>query len=386
MNMNPTTSETNEPINITPMTVEEAKECDAEIHMHLDAADKHLDSAGALLLNMKRREGWKALDFGTWTEYLESRAAVGKSRRRALELLQAEEVRENLAMCGIPHMDIPTVTSQLTTLAQLPLSQQSVGLHKADQLAMTEGKKRTANHIAKAVKEIKSVAAEIEAKGKSLGLPTRGDSILPQSDRMDDLMHSSPADVDDRPGVLPLTPFEVLKNSARRGIQGYLSGMSETAVAQALAAVTTQAHRWEQHVDAVAHRFPHRDRIALRPAIIKVFWEIAQGRKTLTQSVDVMLPEILASHDNEYLPDILQAELEDDPQVAIAPTPAQWQAAQVKHAELLQALKEAQVEIEQLSAENLKLHEANDGLHNEIALLLTELAALKAPLQPQADA
>ena len=60
----------------------------------------------------------------------------------------------------------------------------------------------------------------------------------------------------------------------------------------------------------------------------------------------------------------------------LAPTPAQWQAAQAKHVELLQLLKDAQVEIEQLSAENLKLHEANDGLHNEIALLLTELAAL----------
>jgi len=234
--------------------------------------------------------------------------------------------------------------------------------------------KKKANQI---IKQYTSVSKETQAKGESLGLPTRGDSILPQSDRIDDLTHVSPADVDDRPGVLPLTPFEVLKNSARRGIQGYLSGMSETAVAQALAAVTTQAHRWEQHVDAVAHRFPHRDRIALRPAIIKVFWEIAQGRKTLTQSVDVMLPEILAGHDNEYLPDILQAELEDDPQVAIAPTPAQWQAAQVKHASLLQSLKDAQTEIEQLTAENLKLHEANGGLHDKIAQLKAELAAVK---------
>jgi len=292
--MNQTTSGTNDLINITPMTAAEAKECDAAIHMHLDAADKHLDSAGALLLEMKRREGWKALNFGTWTEYLESRAAGGKSRRRALELLQAEEVRENLAMCGIPHMDIPTVTSQLTTLAQLPLEQQPEGLHKADELAMTEGKKRTANHIAKAVKEINCVAKEIEARGKSLGLPTRGDSVLPDSDRIDDLTHISPADVDDRPGAPPTQLQPVSHN--------YNTGFSMTT-------------------------------------------------------------------ENMF-----------------APTPAQWQAAQAKHAELLQALRDAQIEIEQLSAENLKLHEANSDLHQEIALLLTELAALKVPLQPQADA
>ena len=199
--MKPTTDA--EPINITPMTPEEARECDAEIHRHLDAADKHLDSAGALLLDMKRREGWKALDFGTWTEYLESRAVGGKSRRRALELLQAEEVSENLAMCGIPHTDIPTVTSQLTMLAQLPPEQQAEGLHKADERALAEGKKRTADHVAKAVKEIKSVKQETQAKGKALGLPTRSDSTLPESDRIDNLTHTSPADVDDRPGAAP---------------------------------------------------------------------------------------------------------------------------------------------------------------------------------------
>jgi len=235
--------------------------------------------------------------------------------------------------------------------------------------------KKKANQI---IKQYTSVSKETQAKGESLGLPTRGDSILPQSDRIDDLTHVSPADVDDRPGVLPLTPFEILKNSARRGIQGYLSSMTEAAVAQALVNVTTQAPGWECHVDAVAHRFPRRDRVALRPAIIKVFWEVAQGRKTLTQSVDVMLPDILIAHDeDEYSPDTVQAELGNDPEVAIAPTPAQWRTAQVKHAELLQALKDAQTEIEQLTAENLKLHEANGGLHDKIAQLKAELAAVK---------
>ncbi len=250
----------------------------------------------------------------------------------------------------------------------------------------------------KIVEKHASVAQETAALGESLGLPTRGDSILRQSDRLDDLTHSSPADVDDRPGALPLTPFEVMKNSARRGIQGYLSGMSSTAVAQVLSAMATQAHGWERHVDAVAHRFPHRDRVSLRPAIIKVFWEIAQGRKTLTQAVDAILPEISATHDNEeQSPSIVQAELGDEPKsdppkspldraiekfnakaaaerAAFVPTPAQWQAAQVKHVELLQALRDAQVEIGQLKAER-------DLLNTECVALKSEMADLKASNQ-----
>jgi len=61
---------------------------------------------------------------------------------------------------------------------------------------------------------------------------------------------------------------------------------------------------------------------------------------------------------------------------AVVSTPAQWGAAQLKHVELLQALRDAQAEIKQLSAENLELHEANGNLHNEIAQLRSELAAV----------
>lgn len=213
--MNPTNIDItgNEPLNVTPMMPEEAQECDAAIHQHLETANKHLDSAGALLATMKRREGWKALGFGTWTEYLESRAAAGKSRRRALKLLQAEEVKQNLAMCGISHMDIPTVTSQLTTLAQLSLEQQAEGLQKANELALAEGKRRTADHVAKAVKKINCIEQKTEVKEKALGLPMRGDSTLPESDRINDLTHASPANVDDRPGLPPTSP-KLYKNES----------------------------------------------------------------------------------------------------------------------------------------------------------------------------
>ncbi len=137
----------------------------------------------------------------------------------------------------------------------------------------------------KIIEKHASVSQETAELGKSLGLPTRGDSVLPASDRLDDLTHTSPADVDDRPGAPP-TQFQ-----------------------------------------PTSHNYNAGDRIT--------------------------------------------------PEDAFAPTPAQWRAAQVKHAELLQALKDAQIEIEQLSAENLKLHEANGRLHDEIAQLKAELAELK---------
>jgi len=140
----------------------------------------------------------------------------------------------------------------------------------------------------KIIEKHTSVAKEIEALGESLGLPTQGDSVLPQSDRIDDLTHTSPADVDDRPGAPP-----------------------------------TQ-------LQPISHNY-----------------DTGFSMKT-----------------------------ED----AVAPTPAQWRAAQVKHLELLQALRDAQVENEQLTAENLKLREANGDLHSEIAHLKEELAALKQQL------
>jgi peptidoglycan hydrolase CwlO-like protein len=58
----------------------------------------------------------------------------------------------------------------------------------------------------------------------------------------------------------------------------------------------------------------------------------------------------------------------------VVPTPAQWRAAIAKISELLQLLKDAQAEIEQLKAERdslnkecLALSAKNDELHSEIS-------------------
>jgi protein gp37 len=59
------------------------------------------------------------------------------------------------------------------------------------------------NKAKKLVEKHTSVAQETNALGESLGLPSRGSFILPESDYIDELTHSSPADVDDRFCVAP---------------------------------------------------------------------------------------------------------------------------------------------------------------------------------------
>lgn len=198
MNMNPTTSETNEPINITPMTLDEARSCVAAIR-------SNLESLGAMLLDLERRRGWEALGYSSFREC--AIAEFGKSQGYVYKLLHAASVDENLAASEIYPLDKSEIalipTSHKEELHKLRFDQQAEALKKADALALAEGKSRQVKHVKQVVKEYKSVAQETAALGKSLGLPTRGDSILPQSDRLDDLTHTSPADVDDRPGAPP---------------------------------------------------------------------------------------------------------------------------------------------------------------------------------------
>lgn len=192
--MNLTKIESNEPINVTPMSAQEARECVATI--------KHnLESLGAMLLDLDRRRGWEALGYASFRECAVTE--FGKSQGYVYKLLHAAEVDENLAASENYPMDKSEIalipTSHKEELHKLPNEQQAEALKQADALAQMESKPREARHVASVVKEYKSVRAETEAKGKALGLPTRGDSTLPTVKRN----HSSPADVDDRPGALP---------------------------------------------------------------------------------------------------------------------------------------------------------------------------------------
>lgn len=137
-----------QPINITPMSAQEARECIAVIK-------GNLESLYLMLLDLHRRRGWEALGYASWEDC--ATEEFGRSRAYVFRLLAAAQVQENLVSAAesttVDLKDIPV--SQLTELAKLPPPQQAEGLALADQIAQTDGKKRNAAHVAQAVQEIK---------------------------------------------------------------------------------------------------------------------------------------------------------------------------------------------------------------------------------------
>lgn len=94
--MNLTKIESNEPINVTPMSAQEARECVATI--------KHnLESLGAMLLDLDRRRGWEALGYASFRECAVTE--FGKSQGYVYKLLHAALVDENLAGSEICPLD-----------------------------------------------------------------------------------------------------------------------------------------------------------------------------------------------------------------------------------------------------------------------------------------
>lgn len=63
-----------------------------------------------------------------------------------------------------------------------------------------------------------SVKEELDQKQEELGLRKRRQSVLPESDRLDELQHSNPTDIDDRPfanpPIEPINPKSVINNLA----------------------------------------------------------------------------------------------------------------------------------------------------------------------------
>lgn len=73
--------------------------------------------------------------------------------------------------------------------------------------------KKTANRI---IQQYTSVDEETKAKADSLGRFGKRKSALPESDRTDELTHTSPTDVDDRPGASPI-PTRLYKHGIVAG-------------------------------------------------------------------------------------------------------------------------------------------------------------------------
>lgn len=94
---------------IDPMTEGEAR-------AHVNAINAHVLDIGARLVDIRQREGWRALGYDCWTRFLEGEFAY--SRKHLYELMRVAPVSEQLA--GV----LPKVTTlsvkALDTLSEYP--------------------------------------------------------------------------------------------------------------------------------------------------------------------------------------------------------------------------------------------------------------------------
>lgn len=129
----------------------------------------------------------------------------GFTDENARLLMRGSEVVANLQQTPTIVGVLPTNPSQVRSLTNLSPDQQRAAWQEA--VTTAPNGKITGVYVKaiaqkyKTSKKPTSVAQETVALGEELGLLTRGDSTLPDSDRIDELTHTSPLDVDDRPGV-----------------------------------------------------------------------------------------------------------------------------------------------------------------------------------------
>src|SRR6266576_1426827 len=73
------------------MTKQEAQEKDAQI---IDLTSRYMSDAGPILLEMREREGWRALGHKSWTDYCKH--LQGRSEVHVMRLAQKAEVERNV--------------------------------------------------------------------------------------------------------------------------------------------------------------------------------------------------------------------------------------------------------------------------------------------------
>lgn len=96
------------------LTQSEAYQLDAKIHAALN-------EAGKALLKMKAGEGWRALGFDNWTDYLQRN--FSQSRKHLYELMNAAPVQERILEACYPKVTSVPV-SHAALLARYPVEVQ----------------------------------------------------------------------------------------------------------------------------------------------------------------------------------------------------------------------------------------------------------------------
>lgn len=150
----------NQPINITPMSAEEARE-------YIEEINGSIESLALKLLELYRRRGWEALGYESWEEC--AKVEFRKSRAYLFRLLAAAQVEENLELSlGSTIVDLENIpVSQLTSLAKLPPEQQGEALLRAEEIAQERGKKRSNKEVQEVVREFKGDVLEADVNDDS---------------------------------------------------------------------------------------------------------------------------------------------------------------------------------------------------------------------------
>src|SRR5437879_6887211 len=92
------------------MTKQEAQEKEKQI---IDLTNRYISDVGPILLEMRDREGWRALGFESWTDYCKH--LQGRSEVHVMRLAQKAEVEKNI------HVPLPM--RHALQLVRLPSSE-----------------------------------------------------------------------------------------------------------------------------------------------------------------------------------------------------------------------------------------------------------------------
>jgi hypothetical protein len=132
------------------MTAAEARAKTDAIRLHLDQAGHHTFEARKEALDLKRREGWKALGYSSFAAC--SKAEFGKSYQYLYKLIRAEEIAESFALFSpmgeTPHL----IELHARELNKLPTPEaQHEAYERAQSLATAEQTNLEFRHVQQAV-------------------------------------------------------------------------------------------------------------------------------------------------------------------------------------------------------------------------------------------
>jgi hypothetical protein len=164
-----------EPKNVTPMTEDEARVAVDEIHSRVKALRQKL-------VELYRRQGWKALGYATWKEF--SEGEFKRDRRNSYYLVEAAEVEGNLIESGIePRKIFHVPDSQLRAIGEAPITLQKKAFEQLLEFQKVDGRV-TAKDAEAAVASVYPNASLNKAKALCL-LAIKNGAEIPNHNRAD---------------------------------------------------------------------------------------------------------------------------------------------------------------------------------------------------------